>query len=113
MIVVIDPELKQLFFDRVMEMNGFSPYDATKWIESIAYGEKGLLVHQAENDPHNEIQKLKEMVNTYKNSWLKEKEKRLKMVRKMRGIDDEVESYLDEIEQYRNVLINSGLREYA
>lgn len=113
MIVVIDPKLKQIFFDRVMEMNGNSPYEATKWIESIAYGEKGLLVHQMADDPSNEINNLKERIQSYKRSWINEKEKRLKIMKQMRGIDQEVESYLDEIEGYRNVLINSGLTEYT
>ena len=40
MIVVIDPEIKRLFFDRLMEMSGNSPYDTLKWVESVAFGER-------------------------------------------------------------------------
>ena len=112
MIVVIDPELKKLFFDRVMESCNFSPYDATKWIESVAYGEKVLLSSGEIGEYIEKIEQLQTAVKSYKEQWIKEKNKLYEARRKLRTVDEEIESYLDEIEQYRAVLRHSNLGEY-
>jgi hypothetical protein len=115
MIVVIDPEIKKLFFDRIMEMNGNSPYDTLKWIESVAFGEKTILAKQEQElDGYiNKIERLENQVDRWRRDYINEKKVRQKMQRKVRGVDDELESYLDEIQGYRSVLINSGLGEYV
>jgi len=113
MIVVIDPEIKRLFFDRIMEMSGNSPYDALKWVESVAFGEKALLVKEELDGYVTKINELKKLVIKYKKEHIKEQRARQKLQRKVRGVDDELESYLDEIQGYRSVLINSGLGEYV
>lgn len=113
MIVVIDPEIKRLFFDRLMEMNGNSPYDTLKWVESVAFGEKTILVKEELDGYIERINHLDKLVEGYRKDYIKEKRARQKMQRKVRGIDDELESYLDELQGYRSVLINSGLGEYV
>lgn len=113
MIVVIDPDIKTLFFDRLMEMCGNSPYDTLKWIESVAFGENAILVKEQPDDYIDKINELQKLVDSYRKDYFKEKGVRQKLQRKVRGVDDELESYLDEIQGYRSVLINSGLGEYV
>lgn len=112
MIVVIDPQLKKLFFDRVMEMNGNSPYQATKWIESVAYGEKVTIANKDIDYYVSKINELEKLVEGYRRDYIRENKFRRSLSVKMRGIDEEVESYLEEIEGYRAVLSNVGLGEY-
>lgn len=112
MIVVIDPKLKELFFDRIMEICGNSPYQATKWIESIAYGEKSFIISDKLDGYIEKIKELEETVAIYRKDWLKEMKKRQQYQEKIRGIDEEVESWMEEIEGYRAVLRHSGLGEY-
>lgn len=113
MIVVIDPEIKRLFFDRLMEMSGNSPYDALKWVESVAFGEKVILIKEELDGYIAKIERLENQVDRWRRDYINEKKVRQKMQRKVRGIDNELESYLDEIQGYRSVLINSGLGEYV
>jgi hypothetical protein len=112
MIVVIDPKLKELFFDRIMEMCGNSPYQSTKWIESIAYGEKAFIISDELDGYIEKIKELEETAALYRKDWLKEIKKRQQYQEKIRGIDEEVESWMEEIEGYRAVLRHSGLGEY-
>lgn len=112
MIVVIDPKLKELFFDRIMEMCGNSPYSATKWIESIAYGEKAFLIGDELDGYIEKIEELEILVNKYKESWMKEKRIAQSMRRKVRYIDDEVDVWMEQIQEYKSILTHSGLGEY-
>ena len=112
MIVVIDPKLKELFFDRIMEMCGNSPYGATKLIESVAYGEKAFLISDELDGYIEKIKELEILVNKYKESWMKEKRIAQSMRSKVRGIDEEVAGWMEDIEGYRAVLRHSGLGEY-
>jgi len=113
MIVVIDPEIKRLFFDRLMEMSGNSPYDTLKWVESVAFGEKAILVKEELDGYITKINELQKLVDKYRKEYTREARARQKLQRKVRGVDDELESYLEEIQGYRSVLINSGLGQYV
>jgi len=113
MIVVIDPEIKRLFFDRLMEMNGNSHYDTLKWVESVAFGEKTILVKEELDGYIERINHLDKLVEGYRKDYIKEKNARQKIQRKVQGVDEELESYIDEIQGYRSVLINSGLGQYV
>ena len=113
MIVVIDPKLKELFFDRIMEMCGNSPYQATKWIESVAYGEK-FMISWGELDGYiKKIEELEILTKKYKESWMKEKRINQQMRNKVRNIDEEVEIWMDQIQEYKSILTHSGLGEYV
>lgn len=112
MIVVIDPKLKELFFDRIMEMCGNSPYSATKWIESVAYGEKFIISWGELDDYIKKIEELEIMAKKYKESWMKEKRIVQQMRSKVRRIDDEVDIWMEQIQEYKSILTHSGLGEY-
>jgi len=112
MIVVIDPKLKELFFDRIMEMCGNSPYSATKWIESVAYGEKVFLISDELDGYIGKIRELEESAARYRKDWLREMKVRQGYQRKIRNIDEEVEGWMEQIQEYKSVLTHSGLGEY-
>ena len=112
MIVVIDPEIKKLFFDRLMEMCGNSPYETLKWIESVAFGENAILVKE-QPDYTDKITELQKLLDGYRRDYIREKRVRQEMQRKMRNIDQEVESYMEELQGYRSVLVSSGLGRYV
>ena len=112
MIVVIDPEVKRLFFDRVMESCGNSPYDASKWIEAVAFGEKVIMVRDELDGFIQRIQELEKERKQFRKAWLSEERKRKSYQTKFRGVDNEIDEYLTRIEEYKSVLRHSGLGEY-
>jgi hypothetical protein len=112
MIVVIDPEVKRLFFDRIMESCNYSEYDASRWIESIAFGEKAIIVRDELDGFIQRIQELEKERERFRKAWLNEERKRKSYQTKLRGVDNEIGGYMDILEEYRSVLRHSGLQEY-
>ena len=112
MIVVIDPEVKRLFFDRIMESCGNSPYDASKWIEAVAFWERAIMVREELDVFIQKIKELEEERTKFRKAWINEERKRKSYQTKLRGVDNEIGEYLDTIEEYKSVLQHSGLGEY-
>jgi len=119
MQVTIDPELKRLFFDRIMEMCGNSPYEAAKWIESVAYGENAYLIGGEADGFVQKIELLEgqlteknRLYSSYKKSWIREKDKRYKYEKENSGLRDDLSYAMDQIEEYKAILRHSGLAQY-
>jgi tRNA G10 N-methylase Trm11 len=113
MIVVIDPEVKRLFFDRIMESCDYSEYDASRWIESVAFGERTILVKEELDGFIQRIQELEKETAKFRRAWVNEERKRKLYQSKLRGFDNEIDDYLTMIEEYKSVLRHSGLGEYV
>lgn len=112
MIVVIDPELKKLFFDKVMDMCGNSPYESVKWIEAVAYGERVMIIGDELSgyiERNENLQKLKEQ---YKKALDDEKRRHRLLNSRMLNVNAEIDSYIDEIAEYRLIIHGAGLGGY-
>ena len=118
MKVIIDPNVKQLFFDRIMERYG--NYGAVEWIEKIAYGEDVIPVGEQMSGIMERIEELEELNAIYK-KWIHDKDNRIRELsklttnlnRKVNQIDEEIEGYINEINDYKKVLAAAGMDSYA
>jgi len=112
MKVTIDPDVKKIFFDRVTELHNGDSFDAIKWIESIAYGEKTIFTNNCAYDLEGQLKEYKKLSEFYKKLSIERSQMIMSLQNQLRDIkmkyknvDEEVESYLREIQYYRNILI--------
>lgn len=117
MKVIVDPVVKQLFFDRIIELHNGSEYDAIKFIERIAYGEEVILAESLSGILKS-LDREKELAHYYKKRYYDVKNKREKtkkeygkLLRQVDEMDDEISQYCDEIKYYREILTAHGISE--
>ena len=118
MKVIIDPIVKQLFFDRIQETYG--NHSAMFWIENVAYGNTPVILQDELVSLMETLENTKKEKRGYKQMYLNKRTEystarnELDRMRiKIRTIENEIESYVDEIKEYRDILTAKGLQEYV
>lgn len=112
MKVIIDPTVKQLFFDRITEAHNGDGFDSVKWVEKIAYGEGNLIIADEISGLMQKIKFIEKEREYYKNKSFELQKKYSEAQKIQRDMEDEIESYCDEIKYYREIMLSKGLGEY-
>jgi hypothetical protein len=99
MKVIIDPKLKEDFINLFEQMYDDDPNEFIKNFNNL--------------EKLKELKEKERLAVKWKREWIIEFEQRNELSRKLAHIDEEIEGYLDDIEEYKRALIALGKREYT
>ena len=97
MKVIIDPTVKQLFFDRITEAHN---------------GDGNLIIADEISGLMQKIKFIEKEREYYKNKSFELQKKYSEAQKIQRDMEEEIESYCDEIKYYREIMLSKGLSDY-